>query len=435
MSSSAIEVRDLAKQYRIGAREPYKTLRESLVDLALGPARALARFAYRRRKEEPTIWALDGVSFDVAEGEVVGIIGRNGAGKSTLLKILSRITHPTRGEALLRGRVGALLEVGTGFHPELTGRENIFLMGAVLGMKRSDVLRRFDEIVQFAEVESFLDTPVKHYSSGMFMRLAFSVAGHLEPDILIVDEVLAVGDAAFQRKCLNRMETLGKQGRTVLFVSHDMPALTRLCSRAILLDGGRFVMDGPAHEVVAAYLRSGLGTAAAREWPDLASAPGNDKVRLRAVRVRSSAGDIAVAVDIRRPVALELEFDVLLSGHRLVPNLHVFNEDGICAFVTSEVDSPWHLRPRTCGRYVARVTVPGNFLAEGTHIVTVLISTMDPVAVHVRERDAVAFQVVDSLDGDSARGDYGGPFPGVVRPLLKWETIVSPEVAGGGTET
>jgi len=420
----AVHAADLAKRFTIGRRQPYRTFRETVMDALGAPFHAL--FGSGGREPDESVWALDGVSFDVEAGEVVGIIGRNGAGKSTLLKILSRITHPTRGYVELRGRVGALLEVGTGFHPELTGRENISLSGAILGMRRTEIQRKFDAIVAFAEIERFLDTQVKHYSSGMFTRLAFSVAAHLEPEILIVDEVLAVGDASFQRKCLNKMEDVGREGRTVLFVSHNMSAVTRLCPRTVLLEQGRVLRDGPSHEVVSAYLRSGLGTTAAREWPEPSAAPGDAVVRLRAVRIRDEAGATTAAANIRKPVGIELDFEVLEGGQRLVPNLHVFNEEGVCVFVASEVDSPWHRRRRPAGRYVTTAWIPGNLLAEGTLIVTVAISTMDPVTVHLLERDAVAFQVVDSLAGDSARGDYAGPFPGVVRPMLRWETSVAP---------
>jgi len=420
MKLPAVRATDLAKSYRLGRREPYGSLRESLVRLA-------RRATPGARDEAPLLWALDGVSFDIAPGEVVGIIGRNGAGKTTLLKILSRVTAPTRGELQLRGRVAALLEVGTGFHPELTGRENVYLSGAILGMKRAEIRRQFEAIVEFAEVSEFLDTPVKHYSSGMFMRLAFAVAAHLQPEILIIDEVLAVGDASFQRKCLSKMEEVGGEGRTVLFVSHNMPAVTRLCPRAILLDHGRVLRDGPCQEIVAAYLGSGLGTTAAREWSSTAEAPGDEIVRLRAVRVRSG-GQVAAAVDVRQPVGVEMEYEVLVGGHQLVPNLHFLNDEGVYVFVASEVRSPWHRKPRPPGRYVSTAWIPGNFLAEGTLIVTAVISTMDPVRVHVREADAVAFQVIDSVDGDSARGDYGGHMPGAVRPMLEWETSYHPPV-------
>jgi lipopolysaccharide transport system ATP-binding protein len=421
MADPVVRATNLAKRYQLGRREPYGNLREAVLR-ALRPSAP--------QTDDGVLWALDGVSFEIQPGEAVGIIGRNGAGKTTLLKILSRVTAPTRGELELRGRVGALLEVGTGFHPELTGRENVFLSGAILGMKRAEIRARFEAIVEFAEVTRFLDTPVKHYSSGMFMRLAFSVAAHLQPEILIVDEVLAVGDTSFQRKCLAKMEEVGSEGRTVLFVSHNMPAVTRLCRRAILLDAGRVLKDGSCEEVVAAYLQSGLGTTASREWPAPSEAPGNEVVRLMAVRVKCG-GRVTSAVDIREPVGVEMEYEVLEGGHVLVPNLHFFNEEGIYVFAASEVRSPWHRRPRAPGRYRSVAWIPGNFLAEGSLIVTAAISTMDPVRVHLRERDAVAFQVIDSFDGGSARGDYGGPMPGAVRPMLEWETVhqVSPESA------
>jgi len=316
--------------------------------------------------------------------------------------------------------------VGTGFHPELSGRENIYLNGAILGMKKVEIERKFDEIVAFAEVEKFIDTPVKHYSSGMYVRLAFAVAAHLEPEILLVDEVLAVGDSRFQRKCLDKMQDVGQQGRTVLFVSHNMPAITRLCSRTILLDAGKVLRDGPSHKVVSVYLGSGLGTTATREWPDLNKAPGNEIVRLRAVRVRAKDGQINDAIDIREQVGIEMEFEVFKPGHILVPNYHFFNEEGVYVFVVSDHDPSWYRHPRTVGRYVSTAWIPGNFLAEGSMIIGVAISTMDPVIVHLYERDAVAFQVIDSLDGNSARGDYAGPIPGVVRPLLHWTTQFSP---------
>jgi len=317
-----------------------------------------------------------------------------------------------------------LLEVGTGFHPELTGRENIFLNGAILGMKRTEIRKRFDAIVDFAEVEKFLDTPVKHYSSGMYTRLAFSVAAHLDPEILLVDEVLAVGDASFQRKCLNKMESVSKRGRTVFFVSHNMPAITRLCPRAIMMDQGRVYQDGPASQVVSAYLRSGLGTTASREWPTLAESPGNEVVRLRAVRVRTAAGQAEESVDIRSALAIEMDYDVLGGERVLVPNLHFFNEDGICLFVAADAGADWRRRPKEKGSYRTSARIPGNFFAEGTIIVRAAISTMDPLIVHVNEPDVLAFQMVDAANGDSARGDYAGPMPGLIRPLLDWSTAI-----------
>jgi lipopolysaccharide transport system ATP-binding protein len=257
---SAIRVHNLSKQYQIGGSDAaYRTLRETIMAMAAAPWKRLQHFARRGASnphhEPDTIWALKDASFEVEPGEVVGLIGRNGAGKSTLLKMLARITEPTSGRIELRGRVGSLLEVGTGFHPELTGRENIFLDGAILGMTRREVIRKFDDIVAFAEVEQFLDTPVKHYSSGMYVRLAFAVAAHLEPEILFVDEVLAVGDLAFQKKCLNKMESVAHEGRTILFVSHDLGAISRLCPRTLHLHRGAIKFDGATDRAIASYVR------------------------------------------------------------------------------------------------------------------------------------------------------------------------------------
>jgi lipopolysaccharide transport system ATP-binding protein len=417
-----IKAQNLGKRYRLGVQQArYGSLRDTLAGMARAPLRRLQR---NGRAASSQFWAVKDVNFEILPGEVVGIIGRNGAGKSTLLKMLSRITQPTTGRIELYGRIASLLEVGTGFHPELTGRENIYLNGAILGMARSEIERNFDEIVAFSEVEEFIDTPVKHFSSGMYLRLAFAVAAHLEPEILVIDEVLAVGDARFQRKCLDKMREVGKQGRTVLFVSHNMPAITRICPRTILLERGEVLRDGPSSEVVGAYLSSGLGTTAAREWTDLSTAPGDDIVRLRSVRVLTEQGEVSPTMDIRRPVGIEMEYEVLTPGHALMPHLHFYNEEGVYAFVAGDLDPDWRGRPRPAGRYVSTAWIPGNLLSEGTLFVGAAISTMSSLIAHFYERDAVAFQVVDSMDGDSARGDYAGPLPGVVRPLLQWTTRV-----------
>jgi len=435
MGRSAIRVENLGKQYYSGQREPYRRLTEAIASLVRSP---MSRGNDRQGKDHlpdksARFWALRHVSFEVDHGEVVGIIGRNGSGKSTLLKILSRITAPTEGRAAISGRVGSLLEVGTGFHPELSGRENIFFTGSILGMRKSEVERKFDDIVEFSGVGPFIDSPVKRYSSGMYVRLGFAVAAHLEPEILLVDEVLAVGDASFQKKCLNKMEDVRKSGRTVLFVSHNMPSITRLCPRTILLDQGRIIEDGPSHRVVSRYLSSGLGTAAAREWPDAATAPGDGVGRLRGVRVRNDAGTITDSIDIRRPVQVEMEYDVLEPRHVLTPNLHFFNEEGLHLFATSDLNPVWRRKTRPVGRFTSSVMIPGNFFAEGTVFVEAALSTMDPVTVHFDEKDAVAFQVIDTLDGDSARGDYAGHLPGVVRPLLQWtDRILGSDAPPGG---
>ena len=344
MSDIAVRVDGLSKQYKIGVRrKDHSTLRDHLVSNLKslfgrnghGP---LSRNAGSMESAEQAgasdiIWALRDVSFEVKQGEVLGIIGRNGAGKSTLLKMLSRITEPTQGRIEIYGRVSALLEVGTGFHGELTGRENVYLNGTILGMKRVEIARKFDEIVAFAEVEQFIDTPVKHYSSGMSLRLAFAVAAHLEPDIMILDEVLAVGDSTFQKKCIGKMEGVAKEGRTIFFVSHNMPAVTRLCERVILLDQGKVIVDGSAHEVIKAYLHSGRGSMSSREWLYPDKAPGSEVARLRAVRVRTEDGQSGEKIDIRKKVGLEMEYEVLKPGYKLRPAVALTTRKG-CASLT-----------------------------------------------------------------------------------------------------
>jgi len=424
LSSTVIRVEGIGKRFRVGHYESHGLLTEQLGRALRHPLSLL------RPRPKKTFWALKDISFDVKEGEVLGLIGRNGAGKSTLLKILARITKPTVGEATIHGRVGSLLEVGTGFHHELSGRENVFLNGAILGMGRREIARKFDEIVAFAEVEKFIDTPVKHYSSGMYIRLAFAVAAHLETEILFIDEVLSVGDVSFQKKCLGKMGEVAHQGRTVIFVSHNVAAVTRLCPRCMLLSGGQVVRDGGTHEVMDAYLRSELETTAAREWIDR-DAPGNDVVRLRAVRVRSVDGAVAEAFDIRQPIGVDVVFDVLRGGQVLAPNVHIFNQEGVTVFVTIDQDETWHRRPRPAGRYVSTAWIPGNFLAEGSFLVDAAVTTFMPFNVHFHERSAIGFQVIDSTDGDSVRGDYAGTLPGVVRPLLKWETEFEPAHGNG----
>ncbi len=425
-----IKVKDVSKQYRIGSvQSANRTFREVLSAAARSPVRKL-----RGQSPSPyqTIWALKGINFEVYPGEVVGVIGRNGAGKSTLLKILSRVTEPTTGRIELFGRIGSLLEVGTGFHPELTGRENVFLNGAILGMRRAEIERNFDRIVAFSEIAPFIDTPVKWYSSGMYLRLAFSVAAHLNPEILIIDEVLAVGDANFQRKCFNKMQELRKDGRTILFVSHNMQAVTRLCKRLIYLEAGVVADDGDPTDVSVRYMESSFKTKSQKRWQNLGEAPGNDIARLWSARVRNESGETIEMIDIRRPVAIEIEFEVLEEGHVLVPNYHFTNEDGAYAFVAADHDPNWRRRPRPRGRFISTAWIPGNFLSEGALRIGVAVSTMSPVVVHFFEESAVAVQVIDKSEGDSARGDYAGPMPGLVRPLLNWTTEFLPAAEGAG---
>ncbi|MEZ5427614.1 MAG: ABC transporter ATP-binding protein [Pyrinomonadaceae bacterium] len=409
-----IKVENLSKKYVLRGRRKANTLR----DLVTGVFRSSGKADVK----EEVLWALRDVSFDVEEGETVALVGNNGAGKSTLLKILSRIVKPTIGEATLRGRTGSLLEVGTGFHQELSGRENIFLNGAVLGMKRSEIEKKFDEIVAFSELEKFLDTPIKFYSTGMYMRLAFAVAAHLEPEILMVDEVLAVGDLAFQRKCLNKMRDISQHGRTIIFVSHNMQAVTRLCSRAIWIESGRVREDAPAKDVVSNYLNSQTETSAQRIWEDTETAPGNDVARLRRVRVYDEKDDGSSAFDIRRPVFVELSYRVLRDGQTLMPSFRLYNEENVCVFTSNDLDEKWRRVPRKAGVYTSRARIPENFLAEGNFYVSVALATYEPLNYHFNERDAVAFLITDSLEGNSARGDFAGQMEGLVRPILDWET-------------
>ena len=427
MSVPAIQVEHLCKQYTIGVQKSHHILlsdrlADSLKNILRLRSVLVQHKPVRRTPKDATFLALNDVSLEIQQGELVGIIGRNGAGKSTLLKILSRITAPTKGRAVIHGRIGSLLEVGTGFHPELTGRDNIYLSGTILGMKKIEIDRKFDEIVAFADMEKFLDTPVKHYSSGMYMRLAFAVAAHLEPEILIVDEVLAVGDERFQKKCLNKMQDVGKHGRTVLFVSHNMQAITRLCKRAILLEEGRVKRDGPTHEVVTAYLTSGVGSTACREWSDPVRAPGGEVARLRAVRVRTMNGQVVDKVDIDERFGIEMEFEVVEGGRVLLPTFQFFNEENVYMFSAQDLDPAWRKQPRPIGRYISTAWIPGNLLSEGRVFVDVTLCVLYPVISQFIERSVVAFQVIEPFEGGAARGDWVGEMGGVVRPLLTWTT-------------
>ncbi len=402
--SVAISVDGITKRYRIGQYQgAYGTLRDSI---AAG-TRRVARREHRPHYEE--IWALRDVSFRLGRGGVLGVIGRNGAGKSTLLKILTRITTPTTGTATIRGRVGSLLEVGTGFHPELTGRQNVYLNGSVLGMKHREITKKFSDIVEFSGVEQFIDTPVKRYSSGMSVRLAFAVAAHLEPEVLLVDEVLAVGDAEFQRRCLGRMEDMSASGRTVLFVSHQMQSVAQLCERVIWLDKGSVVDDGPSSQVVARYLQSGYGgSSSSREWPDLATAPGDDLVRLRSVRVVQDDQE-AMAVDVRLPVGIEIAFTILGDGEPVFPKIKLVDQRGDVVFNAMDTNRRWH-EPASPGEYTSTAWVPANLLNEGLLSVQVAICSYGTLKLrnHAGLNDAVSFHVQDPAEGTPREGSSLG---------------------------
>jgi lipopolysaccharide transport system ATP-binding protein len=419
MTELAIRVENLGKLYRRGLCDTHKTLRDVLTNATRRPAQ-IVRSLINGNHEPPTakntFWALRDVSFEIKQGEVLGVIGRNGAGKSTLLKILSRITEPTTGRVEGYGRVGSLLEVGTGFHPELTGRENVYLNGAILGMKRVEIARKFDEIVAFSEIEQFLDTPVKHYSSGMYMRLAFAVAAHLEPEILIIDEVLAVGDAAFQKKCLGKMDEVAKQGRTVLFVSHNMMAIESLCNRVIWLNDGQVVSDGPAGNVVSAYLQTSFSTLTEKHWDDMTTAPGNEQVRFHKASVRPTDGSSVDSITVRTPFVIEFQYWNLKPEAYLNLNFQLYNEQGIVVFEAGPIHEPiW--RPLPIGLFQDICHIPGNLLNDGMYRVVVQTVSNQGTLIH-QEEDILVFDVQDTTD---LRDGWFGKWGGTIRPILEWD--------------
>jgi lipopolysaccharide transport system ATP-binding protein len=355
------------------------------------------------------LWALRDISFTVQQGEVLGIIGRNGAGKSTLLKILSRVTAPTSGKIKVKGRVASLLEVGTGFHPELTGRENIYLNGAILGMKYDEISRKFDEIVDFSEVEKFIDTPVKRYSSGMYVRLAFAVAAHLEPEILVVDEVLAVGDTEFQKKCLGKMGDVAKEGRTVLFVSHNITAIHSLCHKAIWLDTGQIAEAGEVGQVVSDYLQRGAISLMEQKWDD-SRAPGNEKVQLQSVRLTPIGRDVSTQIDVETTLRLEFEFWNNLPNAVLNFSVVVYNIEGICIFNTGSTAEPF-----SKGLVYGSFIIPPHFMNDGVYNVRLLI-VKDMSAVLLDVNDVLKFEVRDV----ERPGNWYGKWIGAVRPKFDW---------------
>jgi len=415
--SSVITVENLSKKYIIGhqKQERYTALRDVLANGAKRFAQKLSH-PFAEPQNDPAheeFWALKDISFDIQQGDRVGIIGRNGAGKSTLLKILSRITEPTTGKVSIKGRVASLLEVGTGFHPELTGRENIFLNGAILGMSKAEIKSKFDEIVAFAEVERFLDTPVKRYSSGMYVRLAFAVAAHLEPEILIVDEVLAVGDAQFQKKCLGKMEEVGKEGRTVLFVSHNMAMISNLCQKGIMLESGKISTQGEVSKVIQQYYKNS-----------------NKKNEISNRRIGSEAVELVDAelislgstleTTIHDAITIRMRYKIKKkTDARCVPNFHFFAPDGSYIFVSS-ADGVSKMSP---GIYQADCKIPGRLLNEGSYFVGVAITSYfdsGSFEVDFFERNALTFNVIDPMDERSNRYGYAGPVPGILRPKLDW---------------
>jgi lipopolysaccharide transport system ATP-binding protein len=439
MSEPVIRVAGLGKRYCIAEGARYNALRNLIGDALRAPLGLLtgsSRNSHNPPSAAPAagnpgaeagmaanghsrfIWALKDVTFEVLQGETVGLIGRNGAGKSTLLKILARITRPTEGHAEIHGRVGSLLEVGTGFHPELTGRENVYMSGAILGMRKAEIDRKFDEIVAFSEVERFLETPLKHYSSGMQVRLAFAVAAHLEPEILFVDEVLSVGDASFQKKCLGKMGDVARQGRTIVFVSHNMAALRKLCPHAILIEGGRIVESGDSDEVVSHYLQTSLDSKLETVWNDPQTAPGDHRVRLRSVRVikQTNSDD---PITVHTPLRVEFAYWNYVPDAVLNVSMILNNVEEVCVFASAS-----DFAPRPAGLIRHAVTIPGDLLNAGSYYVSMIV-VKDASTGILFQNNVVALEVVEG----EVVGNWYGRTPGSVRPKLKWETdtIESPD--------
>lgn len=419
-----IEVKNLSKRYLISHQKEvsYNTLRDNLANLFKKPM----HWFNNHKESKEHIWALKDINFKVNPGEIIGIIGSNGAGKSTLLKILTRITPPAEGKAIVRGRIGSLLEVGTGFHPELTGRENIYLNGAILGMRRKEINSKFNEIVKFSGVEKFLDTPLKRYSSGMNVRLAFSVAAHLDPEILLIDEVLGVGDIAFQKKSFSKMQEASRKGRTVLFVSHNMASIINLCKRTILLDLGKIVIDGLTANVVEYYMGLKENKISEVVWRDPLLAPGNEEVRLHKVRILSNKEKPISESDIQKEVLIELSYWNLKEGARLFTSIHLLNSQGITVLTTFNAPSAsltkdeWYDKPKPEGLFRSVCRIPANFLNDGTYFVSVFVASYDGIMIaHVAEEKIISFNVVDT---GAMRKEYSGHWVGLIRPRLAWET-------------
>ena len=417
MTQTAIRVKNIGKEYRLGQlMNTYHTLRETITERLSNSRRAVEK----NITIPNSIWALRNVSFDVHQGQVLGVVGRNGAGKSTLLKILSRVTEPTEGSAEIHGRVGSLLEVGTGFHPELTGRENIFLNGAILGMRKNEIENKFDEIVSFAEVEQFIDTPVKRYSSGMYLRLAFAVAAHLEPEILIVDEVLAVGDAEFQRKCLGKMSDVAKQGRTVMFVSHNMSAILRLTEETLVIDRGQLLLRASTQEAVDFYLSWGITQEGQRQWLADEIPAKSAPFKPISMRLLDKKGNVIDTVRSTEDFFIEFEYSLAKAVKGLRVGIYLITSRGefvFTSFDTDEEDAFIAYDKRSAGSYISRVKIPANLLNSGRFVAGINASSYR-IKTYFHDEQALAFNV----DASGAPGTHWPePRMGPVRPALKWE--------------
>lgn len=417
MPEIALSVEKLSKSFQVAHQRNgnYRTLHDELLTL---PRRLLARFSGNGQPASETFWALKDISFEVKKGEVVGIIGRNGAGKSTLLKILNRITEPTSGVANIYGRVGALLEVGTGFHPELTGRENIFMNGAILGMTRAEIRQKFDEIVAFAEIKRFLDTPVKRYSSGMHVRLAFAIAAHLDPEIILVDEVLSVGDVQFQNKCLGKMEDVARtEGRTALFVSHNLGAVSQLCTTTIWIDNGVIRRMGPSSQVIADYMTTDAQRGEVI-WPEGTANRGVTELKLYSARVRNNYGTVSSTVESTKPFCVEIEYEITRPLWNLRVGFFLRTSAGGYVFDSHDADDPEFRSGRDPGHYTSCCHVPGNLLGPGTYLIS-LNANICKVGNLAREENTLVLEIVNT----SPRGAISQR-GGVIQPQFTWKQEV-----------
>lgn len=411
----AIILEHITKEYRLQEAEPYLSLRESIVNKVSNIFRS-------GKNRNTTFFALHNINLQVNEGEKVGIIGSNGAGKSTLLKIISRITPPTKGRAILNGRVSSLLEVGTGFHPELTGRENIYLNGSILGLSKKEITEHFDEIVNFSGVEKFIDTPLKKYSSGMEMRLAFSVAAFLQSEILLIDEVLSVGDAEFQKKCMNKMEELNSSaGRTILFVSHNMDAIRKFCSRAILINKGELIMDGNPSEVISQYLSAYLKTKDETSWTP-AKLSYENSIQINRVWLQNQNSQKQGRFTTSEPIGIGIDYEVLTDGILFTHGLNVHNEQHVNIFNSHDVTSDLRMQRRKRGKYKAIAWVPAHLLTEGMFTFSIALFSPSPLDIYLHLHDVLIAEVYTDFSQFSTRGDYTGDFGGLVRPLIQWES-------------
>ncbi|MDX2173407.1 MAG: ABC transporter ATP-binding protein [Bacteroidota bacterium] len=422
MSGVIIKAENIGKKYTI--LHSQRNENNLLLGSVASTVKSIFNFKTDKKVSEEFV-ALQNINFEINKGDRVGIIGRNGAGKSTLLKILSRIVKPTSGTIEYEGRMASLLEVGTGFHGDLSGRENIYLNGSILGMKKNEIDARFDEIVAFAEVEQFLDTPVKRYSSGMYVRLAFSVAAHLESDILIIDEVLAVGDSTFQKKCLGKMEDVSaNQGKTILFVSHSIETVLRLCNKGLLLERGQIKAIGEMKDVAKAYLDTNTGLHSKRFYDrNDRHNPGGDKIKLISVIVHDANFENKEEFDITQPIGISMEYEVVAEDLIFTHSYNFNNEEGINIFNTHDTVSDFRKEKREKGVYKTTMWIQPNLLAEGVVLVNVAAIKIEPFTILFHELSAVSFTVMDYMRGDSARGEYMLGFPGAVRPLCNWTTI------------